>query len=96
MVTPLSLPSTSREYLHIPVTGTPALDTPPYMAFTTTPNPPTEDAWLPAAWHEGTARILIGPDGGATQLAPGTYRVWVRFTAGPERPARKAGLLIIT
>lgn len=96
MVNPLVLPSATREYVHVPITGSPSLDTPPSIAFTTTPSTPSADDWLPAAWHEGSARILIGPSGGSTQLTMGTYRVWVRFTAGPELPIRKAGLLIIT
>lgn len=96
MVNPLVLPSTTREYIHVPIPGSPDLTTPPEMAFTTTPEEPDDDAWHQAAWHNGAIRLLIGPSGGATQLLNGQYRIWIRFTAGPERPTRNAGLLIIT
>jgi hypothetical protein len=96
MVSPLVLSSDTREYIHVPVTGNPTLTTPPEMAFTVTPDEPDDDAWHQATWHEGAIRLLIGPAGGATQLLNGQYRIWIRFTAGPERPVRKAGLLLIT
>lgn len=99
MVTnPLVLPSTTREYVHVPITGTPSTGTPPEIAFTTIPGPPEPDdeAWHEATWHQGAIRLLIGPAGGAVQLLNGRYRIWVRFTAGPERPTRLAGLLFIT
>jgi hypothetical protein len=96
MVNPLVLPRTTREYVHVPVPGNPDLTTAPSLAFLTTTGPPGDDDWLQATWHEGTARLLIGPDGGAVQLSPGRYRIWIRLTAGAERPERNAGLLIIT
>lgn len=94
--TPLVMASTTREYIHIPVSGSPDLDTPPELAFATTPDEPADDAWHEAEWAEGSARLLIGPTGGAVQLANGQYRIWLRFTAGAERPVRNAGLLYIT
>jgi hypothetical protein len=66
------------------------------MAFTVTAEEPEDDAWHEAAWVDGAARLLIGPDEGAVQLPTGRYRVWVRFTAGAERPVRNTGLLFIT
>jgi hypothetical protein len=94
--TPLVLPSTTREFVHVPVPGSPTLTTPPEMAFTVTPDEPEDDAWHEATWVDGSARLLIGPDGGAVQLANGRYRIWVRFTAEAERPVRNTGLLFIT
>lgn len=95
-LTPLVMASTTREYVHIPVPGSDALTTPPEIAFTLTADEPEEDARHEGAWVEGSARLLIGPDGGDVQLPDGRYHIWVRFTAGAERPVRKAGQLFIT
>lgn len=45
-----------------------------------------------------TYRILIGPVGGVTQLAPGSYDWTVKITdsPGPEVPIRKVSVLTIT
>ncbi|MFF6985613.1 hypothetical protein [Streptomyces sp. NPDC010273] len=93
---PLVLAHTSREYVHVPVSGSPDLDIRPELAFLTTPNNPEDDDWHQAEWHEGAARTRIGPNGDVTDLAPGRYRIWIRFTAGPERPVINAGLLHLT
>lgn len=63
-------------------------------------------AWLAGSWETDTttdpdtysARILVsGTGGGGTLvLADGTYDLWVRITDSPERPARRAGTLIVT
>lgn len=93
---PLVMAHTSREYVHVPVSGTPDLGTQPELAFLTTPDNPGEDEWHQAEWHEGAARLRIGPAGDVTDLQPGRYRIWVRFTAGPERPVINSGLLELT
>lgn len=94
--TPIVMARTTREYVHIPIPGTPDLTTPPEMAFLPTQGPPEDEDWHQAEWHEGSARILIGPGGDVTDLDEGQYRMWIRFTAGPERPEINAGLLHLT
>lgn len=89
-----SIPSISREYLHVPVTG-PAEGVPVEIAVVGRDAEPADSDWKPAAWDGTDAKILIGP-GSALILAEGVYSVWVRVTASPERPALKAGLLRIT
>lgn len=41
------------------------------------------------------AQCLVGP-GGAVQLAPGSYQVWVQVTDSPETPVIPAYLLTIS
>ncbi|MFD5656932.1 hypothetical protein [Streptomyces hirsutus] len=94
--TPLVMAHTTREYVHIPVNGSPDLTTPPDLAFLPTQGNPDEDDWHQATWHEGSARLRVGPEGDVTDLDEGRYRIWIRFTAGPERPVINAGLLILT
>ena len=93
----LSIPSTSVQYVHVPITGT-DLDggEPVAMAvIATTAEEPATGDWKTANWDAGSARILIGP-GTDLQLADGIYRVWVRVTASPEIPVIRSGLLRIT
>ncbi|TDD97617.1 hypothetical protein [Actinomadura rubrisoli] len=92
----LSIPSTSKEYLHIPVTGG-TLSTPVDIAvIAATAEEPTSGDWKPAdVWDGAVAKLLIGP-GGTVPLADGVYRVWVRVTATPEIPVLRSGLLEIT
>lgn len=94
--TPLVMAHTTREYVHVPVPGSPDLNTDPELAFLPTQGNPDEDDWHPATWHEGSARLQVGPGGDVTDLDEGHYRIWIRFTAGPERPVINAGLLILT
>jgi hypothetical protein len=93
---PLVMAHTSLEFIHIPVTGSPDLETPPDLAFLTTAGTPDDEDWHTAEWHEGTARIRIGPGGDVTDLEPGRYRIHIRFTAGPERPVINVGQLHLT
>jgi hypothetical protein len=93
----LTIPSISKEYLSVPVSGTGLAGTEP-VEIAVVPagtEEPAEDDWLPAVWASGQARILIGP-GGDVELADGVYEVWVRVTASPEVPVLKSGLLRIT
>lgn len=69
--------------------------------------PGTEpSSWTAGSWETDTttdpdtyhARILVSGTGGggSLALADGTYDLWVRITDSPERPARRAGTLIVT
>lgn len=92
----LSIPSVSREYVHIPVTGG-SNSTPVELAVipSTQEEPATGDWHTADVWDGTTAKLLIGP-GGTLTLADGTYRVWVRVTSAPEIPVLRSGLLQIT
>lgn len=97
------IPADSTEYVHVPVTPPTGIDitgTPPKLAIlpiTNRNNPQTSD-WHEGDWTNGTtARLLIGPDGGATTLTPGDYRVYVSIDPpGPENIVRMAGGLSIS
>ena len=93
------IPATSTEYVHIPVTLPPGVDTgatPVRVALVTHRANPADSEWHDAAWSGSDARILIGPDSGIT-LAAGDYRVWVNLDPpGSEDVVRKAGILTIT
>ncbi|KAB1146815.1 hypothetical protein F7R91_14655 [Streptomyces luteolifulvus] len=99
----MELPATSTEYVHADVTPPAGIDitgTPPKLAIlpvSNRNNPATGD-WKTGAWTNGTtARILVGPDGGALTLARGDYRVWVSFDPpGSENIVRMSGYLGIT
>ena len=86
--------SGSLEYMHIPVSSGYDTGTPPDIAITNG-DPPEDDQWLTAEWVDGVARILIGP-GGDAEVNTGTYQVYVRFTAGYERPILRSGPLLVT
>lgn len=91
----LTIPSVSREYIHVPVTGG-SLSTPVELAvIPSTQEEPASGDWRTAVWDGTTAKLLIGP-GGTLTLADGIYRVWVRVTATPEIPVLRSGLLEIT
>lgn len=91
----LTIPSVSREFLHVPVTGG-SPSTPVELAVIPAgQEEPGPSDWRSALWDGATARLLIGP-GGTLELPDGTYRVWVRVTASPEIPVIRSGLLEIT
>lgn len=100
---PVLIPSTSTEFLHVPVSGPAGVDltgTAPKIAIlpgSTHTNPEAGD-WKTGDWtDDGEARLLIGPDGGAVTLAPGDYRVWVTIDPpGSEKIVRLSGYLGIT
>jgi hypothetical protein len=94
----VDLAATSTEYVKVPVAATVdgdpvTLTTPPRMAFLTGTGNPASADWKAAAWHSGAARILVGPDGGALTLTPGTYWVWATWDAGTEAPVYRSGRL---
>lgn len=80
----MRLAATTTEYVHVPVTVPEGVDlsgVTPKVAFQpvhhrTNPEP---DDYHTGAWDNGDARILVGPDGGATTLEPGDYWPWVTF-----------------
>jgi len=52
---------------------------------------PAAGDWHTAAWDtdsdgQTVAKLLVGPNGGAVALTPGTYRDWVQVDAPPEQP----------
>jgi hypothetical protein len=89
-----SIPSISREFLHVPVTGA-TDDMPVDIAVVARDAEPDNGDWHTATWDDGNAKILIGPDTDLP-LTDGVYSVWVRVTSTPEIPAMRAGLLRIT
>jgi len=99
----MQLPATTTEFVHADVTPPAGVDitaTPPKLAIlpvSTRGNPVTGD-WKTGEWTNGTtARLLIGPDGGALSLTPGDYRVYVSFDPpGSENIVRESGYLGIT
>jgi hypothetical protein len=95
----LILPASSTEYLHVPVTAPPGVDVtgaPVRIAVVAHRTNPADNEWQDAAWTDGAARILIGPDSGLP-LAPGDYRVWINVDSpGSESIVRKSGILTVT
>ena len=90
----IAIPSTSVEYLSVPVTG--AVGTEPVeMAVAAAGVEPVEADWKSAAWADDEVRILIGP-GTLLPLDEGDYGVWVRITAAPEKPVLLAGRIKVT
>lgn len=89
-----AIPSSSVEYLHVPITG--ATDSMPVEIAVIARNArPASADWNSAMWDGSDAKVLIGP-GTALALSAATYSVWARITASPEKPVLKAGLLQIT
>lgn len=89
----LKIPATSKEYLDIPVAAADDVDLsglPVEIALIAPGSDPDAGDWKTATWHDGHARILIGP-GGALQLEQHhTYIPWVRITATPEIPVLRS------
>lgn len=93
----------STDYLYVPVTvsGQPAADVPSVIEFafvaTGQPLDPDEVDWYTAEVDaDGLhAKLNIGDYGGASDPGPGKYDLYVRLTATPVRPVRKAGRVTI-
>ncbi|WP_369167793.1 hypothetical protein AB5J49_07965 [Streptomyces sp. R28] len=99
----MELPATTTEHVHADVTPPAGVDitgTPPKLAILPVHNRdnPTAEDWKTGEWVNGTtARLLIGPDGGAVTLTPGDYRVYVSVDPpGSENIVRMSGYLGIT
>lgn len=94
------IPASSTEYLHVPVTATPAgtslTGTPVKIAVVAHRTNPTSGEWQTASWDNGAARLLIGP-GTSLVLAAGDYRVWIHIDPpGAEAVVRQSGILTVT
>lgn len=94
------IPASSTEYLHVPVTVTPAgtslTGVPVKVAVVAHRTNPAADEWRTASWNDGTARVLIGPGSDLT-LTPGDYRVWITIDPpGAENIVRRSGILTVT
>lgn len=106
----VTMSSTSRQYLRLPVSATwqgvtqdPTGDT---VEFAAVPPGSEPSTWTAGSWETDTttdpdthwARILVsGTAGGGTlALADGTYDLWIRVTDSPERPAQRITTLIVT
>jgi hypothetical protein len=99
----MELPATTTEHVHADVTAPAGVDitgTPPKLAILPVHNRsnPTVEDWQTGEWTNGTtARLLVGPDGGALTLTPGDYRVYVSIDPpGSEKIVRLSGYLAIT
>lgn len=96
----MQIPATSREFVSIPLDGPASagdLTTlPPQVAIVPDKGEePIETDWNAAAWIGGEVAILVGPGPGGLVFAEGDYMIFVRLTAGAERPVMKAGRLRI-
>ncbi len=91
-----SIPSSSREYLHITVTGDYTTSMPVELAIVPYGTEPGDDDWTAAAWVDGAARLLIGPGSSFGELDEGDYGAWVRVTTSEERPVVYSGIIKIT
>ncbi|MFC7582445.1 hypothetical protein ACFQYP_00545 [Nonomuraea antimicrobica] len=90
--------SLSRPYVYAWIDGAAGIEA-VEIAFTVPGDEPSEEGWHTASWSGVTAkgadaRILIGPGGDVT-LPEGTYQMWVRVDAPPERPMMPSGLVFI-
>lgn len=98
------IPASSLEYVSVTISTSPAgvvlTGTAPRFAFlpdTNRANPVTAD-WLTGEWDgTTTARILIGPTGGAATLSRGKWHVWLRIDPpNDELVVRLTGTLRVT
>jgi hypothetical protein len=105
-----TLSQASLEYVQATVTAlvadapyNPTADTVAF-AFLAPGTSPMGATWVTGSWASTqsptgngsyTAQCLVGP-AGATQLAPGSYQVWVKITDSPEVPVIPAYLLTVT
>jgi hypothetical protein len=91
--------SLSVEYLKVPITSPlPAAeldDLPVELAVVDDGKTPVTGDWKTGLWIGTKAAVLIGPAATIT-LTPGTYDVYVRITATPEKPVLPSGSIHIT
>lgn len=96
----MEIAATSTEYVRVTAVAKAsgsviALAAPPKFAFMLTSDNPQPADWLTGEWAASWARILVGPGGGAVTLAPGTYTVWLSFSASAEAPVYRTGTLTV-
>ncbi len=94
----LCIPSTSKEFLHVPIPSSRVLTSYPVeMALVAYGAEPASGDWKTAAWDGTDIKALIGP-GSSTigALAEGVYGVWVRITTVEEKPVLYSGAVRIT
>lgn len=91
-----SIPSSSREYLHITVSGDYTTSMPVEIALVPYGVEPGDGDWVTASWAGGAARLLIGPGSAVGELDEGAYGAWVRVTTAEERPVIYSGIVKIT
>ncbi|MFF0736881.1 hypothetical protein ACFYVK_35370 [Streptomyces chartreusis] len=93
------IPSTSTEFVHVPVTVPAGVDTgstPVRIAVVAHRANPDDDEWHTAAWAGSDARVLVGP-GTDLVLTAGDYRVWIAVDPpGAENIVRQSGVLSVT
>lgn len=82
----------STAYVGVPLTRKPAVDLTDdtfELGFTAHHNGiPAQ--WYPAIWDGTLIKVLVGPDGGALELAPGGWYVVARITDTAETPVMEA------
>lgn len=88
----------STEIVRVPVAATGSDPTlyPVRMAFLPPGVQPSDSDWHLAAWVDGAAEVLVGPDGGALTLTVGPWRIWIDIDASIEHPVIPGPDLIIT
>lgn len=97
----LTIPTTTNEYIHVPVTAwsgdiTDPTTLPVDVAVIPVGSEPTPADYKPAAWvtANGTRKIRILWRTAVPTPTPGTiYSTWVRITANPETPVLLAGTI---
>lgn len=108
----LAIAAQSTVYVQVPVTNTEGIDPTadvvalafigPYGTTVQAADyPPTSTTtWHTASWLAGaatpTAKLLVGPNGGAVTLGVGGYQVWVKITDNPETPVLWSGPLVVS
>ena len=89
-------PSSTVEYVPVPVTGTYTSSTPVHMAIVPYGAEPGPGDYHPASWDNGHAKIRIGAGTDVGELDEGLYGVWVKVTATTEQPVMYSGAIRIT
>lgn len=84
-----TVPASSVEYLHIPVSGGSSAIV-GEIAVVDSCDEPSESDWQAATWDDGVYKVLIGPTT-SLALVAGTYTAWIRLTASPEMVVRRSG-----
>ncbi|MET8866520.1 hypothetical protein ABZW11_26580 [Nonomuraea sp. NPDC004580] len=85
---PLEIPSISKEYVKVPITGPSDLtDLDVNLAIKPQGEAPDTGDWNAGVWVGRSAAILIGPGSDIGTLTKGlTYGIWVQIVDDPEAP----------